>query len=42
VKSLEFVLDVVRAVLGQSSPVVREVYAELDGAKAAEAMERVG
>jgi integrase len=38
----EFGLDVARAVLGQSSPVVTEVYAELDGAKAAEAMERVG
>jgi hypothetical protein len=36
------VLDVARAVLGHSSPVVTEVYAELDGAKAAEAMERVG
>jgi integrase len=38
----EFGLDVARAVLGHSSPVVTEVYAELDGAKAAEAMERVG
>jgi integrase len=38
----EFSLDVARAVLGHSSPVVTEVYAELDGAKAAEAMERVG
>jgi integrase len=38
----EFGLDVTRAVLGHSSPVVTEVYAELDGAKAAEAMERVG
>jgi integrase len=37
-----FGLDVARAVLGHSSPVVTEVYAELDGAKAAEAMERVG
>jgi integrase len=37
-----FDLDTVRAVLGHSSPVVTEVYAELDGAKAAEAMERVG
>jgi hypothetical protein len=35
-------LDVARAVLGHSSPVVTEVYAELDGAKAAEAMEKVG
>ncbi len=33
---------VARAVLGHSSPVVTEVYAELDGAKAAEAMEKVG
>jgi integrase len=38
----EFGLDVARAVLGHSSPVVTEMYAELDGAKAAEAMERVG
>jgi integrase len=38
----EFGLDVARTVLGHSSPVVTEVYAELDGAKAAEAMERVG
>jgi integrase len=38
----EFGLDVTRAVLGHTSPVVTEVYAELDGAKAAEAMERVG
>jgi integrase len=38
----EFGLDVARAVLGHSSPVVTEVYAELDAAKAAEAMERVG
>jgi integrase len=38
----EFGLDVARAVLGHSSPIVTEVYAELDGAKAAEAMERVG
>jgi integrase len=38
----EFGLDVARAVLGHSSPVVTEVYAELDGAKAAEAMERAG
>jgi integrase len=37
----EFGLDVARAVLGHSSPVVTEVYAELDGAKAAEAMEKV-
>jgi integrase len=38
----EFGLDVARAVLGHSSPVVTEVYAELDEAKAAEAMARVG
>jgi integrase len=38
----EFGLDVARAVLGHSSPAVTEVYAELDGAKAAEAMEQVG
>lgn len=38
----EFGLDVARAVLGHSSPVVTEVYAEMDMAKAAEAMERVG
>ncbi len=38
----EFGLDVARAVLGHSSPVVTELYAELDGAKAAEAMEKVG
>lgn len=38
----EFGLDVARAVLGHSSPAVTEVYAELDGAKASEAMERVG
>jgi integrase len=39
----EFDLDVARAVLGHSSPVVTaEHYAELDGAKAADAMERIG
>jgi integrase len=38
----EFGLDVARAVLGHASPVVTEVYAELDAAKSAEAMERVG
>jgi site-specific recombinase XerD len=38
----EFSLDVARAVLGRSSPLVTEVYAELDQAKAAEAMARVG
>jgi integrase len=38
----DFGLDVTRAVLGHSSPAVTEVYAELDMAKAAEAMGRVG
>jgi integrase len=38
----EFGLDVARAVLGHSSPVVTEIYAEMNGAKVAEAMERVG
>jgi integrase len=38
----EFSLDTARAVLGHSSTAMTEIYAELDGAKAAEAMERVG
>jgi integrase len=38
----EFGLDVARAVLGHSTPVVTEVYAELDAAKAAEAMDKIG
>ncbi len=38
----EFGLDVTRAVLGHSSAVVTEMYAEMDGTKAAEAMGRVG
>lgn len=38
----EFGLDVARAVLGHASVVVTEIYAELDGAKAAEAMAKVG
>jgi integrase len=38
----EFGLDVARAVLGHSSPAVTELYAELDNAKAAAAMERIG
>ncbi|WP_169973101.1 tyrosine-type recombinase/integrase [Tautonia rosea] len=38
----EFGLDAARAVLGHSSPIVTEVYAELDAMKAAEVMERVG
>jgi hypothetical protein len=33
---------VARAVLGHSSPVVTEVYAELDQDKAAEAMAKIG
>lgn len=38
----EFGLDVARAVLGHTSPVVTEIYAEMDQSKAREAMERVG
>src|SRR5262249_40087476 len=38
----EFGLDVARAVLGHSSAVVTEVDAELDQAKAAEAMAKIG
>jgi integrase len=38
----EFGLDAARAVLGHTSPAVTEVYAELDEAKAAEVMGRVG
>lgn len=38
----EFGLDTARAVLGHSSPVVTEVYAELDQAKAAEVMGKIG
>jgi site-specific recombinase XerC len=38
----EFDIDTARAVLGHSSTSVTEIYAELDGSKAAEAMERVG
>ncbi len=38
----EFGLDTARAVLGHSSTAVTEIYAELDEAKAVEAMERVG
>lgn len=38
----EFGLDVTRAVLGHSSTIVTEMYAELDGTKAAEAMGQVG
>ncbi len=38
----EFGIDVARAVLGHSSPVVTEVYAERDEAIATNAMERIG
>lgn len=38
----DFGLDVVRAVLGHSTPAVTAVYAEADMEKAAEAMERLG
>ena len=37
-----FGLNVAKAVLGHSSPAVADVYAELDQAKAAEAMARIG
>jgi hypothetical protein len=35
-------LDAARVVLGHPSPAITEVYAELDIAKAAEVMERLG
>jgi integrase len=38
----EFGLDVARAVLGHSTPVVTEIYAELDRSRAAEAMGMIG
>jgi integrase len=38
----EFGLDVARVILGHSSPVVTEVYAEVDREKAISVMERVG
>ena len=38
----EFGLDAARAVLGHSTPVVTEIYAELDRAKAAEVMGKIG
>jgi integrase len=38
----EFRLDVARVILGHSSPVVTEVYAEVDKEKAVAVMERVG
>jgi integrase len=38
----EFGLDVARAILGHSSPVVTEIYAEADEQKAKQVMERVG
>jgi integrase len=38
----EFGLDVARAVLGHRTPIVTEIYAEIDTAKAVEAMSRIG
>jgi len=38
----EFGLDVARAVLGHSSPIVTEIYAERDAGPAIAAMERIG
>lgn len=38
----EFGIDIARAVLGHSSPTVTEIYAERDGALAADAMLRIG
>ncbi len=38
----EFGLDVARVILGHSSPIVTEVYAEVDREKAIAVMERVG
>jgi integrase len=38
----EFGLDVARVILGHSSPVVTEIYAEVDREKAARAMQQVG
>lgn len=38
----EFSLDAARAVLGHRSPAITEVYADLDIAKAAEVMGRLG
>jgi integrase len=38
----QFGLDAARAVLGHSTPVVTEIYAELDQRKAAEVMEKIG
>jgi integrase len=38
----EFGLDAARAILGHTSPVVTEVYAEMDHAKAVSVMEKVG
>src|SRR5262249_4126005 len=38
----QFGLDVARAVRGHSTPVVTEIYAKLDQARAAEATERIG
>jgi integrase len=38
----EFGLDVARAVLGHTSPAVTAIYAEVDGARASEAMAMIG
>jgi integrase len=38
----EFGLDVARAVLGHRTPIVTEIYAEIDTAKAIDAMSRIG
>jgi integrase len=38
----EFGLDVARVVLGHSSPVVTEIYAEADREKAAAVMRKIG
>jgi integrase len=38
----EFGVDTARILLGHSSPVVTELYAELDAAKAVDAVKRIG
>ncbi len=38
----EFGLDAARVVLGQSTPVVTEIHAELDRKKAIQIMEKIG
>lgn len=38
----QFGLDAARAVLGHSSPIVTEVYAEIDRSKAAEVVQKLG